>query len=191
MKRLDKPGLTLVEILISMGILAVIMSFIAIIYFAHFKLFSNQSTSIDVASQNRLAIEEITNQIRESQSVVTTCSACSGDTTGSQILVLQIWPLTAQGEPFDPGGSNYDYMVYKKDPADNTKLLKKILPGAGSSRTSSSKILVSDISDLQFAYDNVDVTQAKEVTVTVTTSANSISKPQTYSQSSKATLRNK
>ena len=187
----QKPALTLAEILITFGVIAILGIIVASIYFANFRLFSNQSTSIDVASQNKIAIDELTNQIRESQSVVATCSACAGDTTGSQVLILQVWPLNAQNEPFDPGGANYDYMVYKLDPADNTKLQKKILPSAGSARITTSKDFIVNVSSILFEYDNADVTQAGEVTVTITNSANSISKQQSYSQSTKATLRNK
>ena len=161
----------------------------ASVYIAHFRLFSNQNTAIDVASQNKLALDEIVNQIRQSQSVVTTCADCAGDTTSATVLVLQLWPQDASDEPLDNG--NYDYIVYKRDATDNTKLVRKIVADASSSRTSGTKIIATTISDLQFTYDNANPTQAGEVTTSVTTTATSQGKTQTTTQKAKAVLRNK
>lgn len=188
-----RPGFTIVELIAGTAIIGLVSFLVAAIYFAHFRLFSNQNTAIDVASENRLAVDEITNQIRESETVVSTCSACSGDMTGSTILVLRLWPLSAIGEPTDPGSSAYDYIVYKRDPLDNTKLIKKTFPDTTipSSRSPGSKIIAAKISNLQFTYDNADPTLASEITTTITNSAASSSKTHTYTQSAKAVLRNK
>jgi len=161
------------------------------VYFAYFRLFSNQSTSLDLANQNKIALDEITNQIRESQSVVTGCTNCDGDTTGIQILILRLWPLDATGEPIDPGASNYDYIVYKRDSADYTKFIKKVIPDPSSSRQANTKIIIDNVSDLQFAYDNADVTLAAEITTTITTSATNLAKTHTNTITGKALLRNK
>lgn len=184
-------GLTLLEVLIGLSIVGFIATLVISIYFAHFRLFSNQNTSLDVATQNKIALDEVTNQIRESQSVVTTCPNCGSDTTGSGVLVLRLWPQDASGEPFDPGSTIYDYIVYKLDPSDYTRFLKKIVADPASSRKSSEKIIAVNISNLQFTYNSADVTQASEITVTITTSAKSLNKTHTNTQSSKASLRNK
>lgn len=192
--RQRRPGFTIVELVTGIAIIGLVSFLVAAVYFAHFKLFSNQNTAIDIASENRLAVDEITNQIRESETIVNTCSACGGDTTGSTILVLRLWPLNASGEPTDPGSTNaYDYIIYKLDPTDNTKLLKKTFADATipSSRSSGSKIIAAKLSNLQFTYDNVDPTLAAEVTITITNTAKSSSKTHTYTQSVKAVLRNK
>ena len=187
-----KKGLTMPEILIGIGLIGIIALFVASVYFAHFRLFSNQVTIIDVATQNKIALDEMTNEIRESQQVAASC--CGGDTTGANVLVLQLWPLNASGEPQDPSG-NYDYIIYKRDPLDNTKLLKKIVPGSGSTRAASSKIIATNLGtnapDLSFTYDNVDPTQAAEVTASITTTRSNLGKTKTVPQSSKAILRNK
>lgn len=186
-----QKGISLIEVVVGFAILGLVSILVASLYFAHFRLFSNQSTAIEVASQNKIALGEITNQIREGESVVDTCSNCSGDTTSDTVFVLRLWPLDATGEVFDPGTSAYDYVVYKRDSTDNTKLIKKTIPHTTSSRTLDSKIIASQVSNLQFTYDNADKTLANVVTVTLTTSAIANKKTQTSNNTTKANLRNK
>ena len=64
-----RNGVSLVELLIGMSIVGFLGVMIAALYFSHFKLFSSQNTRIEVASENKIALEEITNQIRESQGI--------------------------------------------------------------------------------------------------------------------------
>lgn len=186
--RFQRPGLTLVELITGLGIIGFLILIIAAVYVAHAKLFSNQNTSIEVATQNKLGLDEITNQIREGQQIAATC--CSGETTSATKLVLQLWPLDASGEPFEPAGSAYDYIVYKRDATDNTKLIKRIVPDVASHRSASQKTIATDISDLQLTY-YPDQATATEVTISLTTTATSGSKTFTNTQTSKAVLRNK
>lgn len=187
----SKPGFSIIEVVSGFALIGLVSILIASLYFAHFRLFSNQNTSIEVSSQNKTALNEMINQIRESQSVVSTCSACAGDTTGSTVLVLRLWPINASGEPFDPGASAYDYMVYKRDTTDNAKLIKKTLPDATSTRANQTKTISSNVSNLQFSYDNADPNLITEVTVELTNSETLNGKTQTSNQSAKAILRNK
>ena len=188
-----KPGFTIVELITGFAIIGFVSFLVAAVYFAQFKLFSNQNTAIDIASENKLAADEIVNQIRESETVVNTCSSCGGDVTGADKLILRLWPLNSSGEPTDPSSSNYDYIIYKLNPSDSTKLIKQtfadtVLP---STRLSGSKIIATKLASLQFAYDNIDPTFASEITITITNTADSSSKTHTYTQSVKAVLRNK
>ena len=179
-------GVSLVELLIGMSIVGFMGVLIAALYFSHFKLFSSQNTRIEVASENKNALEEMTNQIRESQGVAAAC--CSPpETTNANVLVLSIWPLNASGDPTEPT-SGYDYIVYKKV-ADTLK--KQIVPAAGSTRQASDKIIATKISALAFSYDNADVTQAVQVTINLTTQNTVNNVTQTDTKTSTAVLRNK
>jgi len=184
-----KKGLSLVELLTAMAILSFVGILVASVYFTHFKIFSYQSSSIDAATQNKLALDEIINQVRESQGVAVSC--CSPvETTSASVLVLQLWPLDATSAPFD-NGTNYDYIIYKRDTTDNTKFIKKIVPSAGSTRSASNKIIAINISNLSFNYDAAAPSTAV-VTVTIDTAVKStFGKTYTVSQSEKAMLRNK
>lgn len=116
------PGFTLVEILLGTALVGVIAFLMASVFIAHFKLFYDQNSVIDIASQNKLALDEITNQIRQSESVVTTCAnnGCPDDVTGPNVIVLRLWPINSSGEIIDAQGTNYDYVVYKREPASVT-----------------------------------------------------------------------
>ncbi len=181
---------TIIELITAFALVGLISVLVASIYFAHFKLFSNESASIDVNSQNKLAIDDITNQLRESQAIVANC--CGGIyTTSATTLVLQLWPIDSSPQPIDPGTSNYDYIIYQRDATDNTKLDKIIVPSSISTRHAGTNVISTDISNLQFTYNNPTPSLATEVTVSVTTTATSYGKTQTTTQTGNGTLRNR
>ena len=189
-KSAHRSGVSLVELLIAMSIVGILGVLIAALYFSHFKLFSSQNTRIEVASENKIALEEMTNQIRESQGVAASCCSPT-ETTGANVLVLQIWLLNASGDPTEPNPSpapQYDYIVYKKV---SDTLKKTIVPAAGSTRPSSDKIIASKINALAFTFDNADVTQAAQVTINLTTQNTVNNITQTDTKTSTAVIRNK
>lgn len=187
---LHKPGFTLIEILISVAILAVITLVVGSILISHLNLFNNVKQLVDISSSNKLALDELISQIREGSSIVSTCSNCNGDTTSSTVLVLQLWPLDAAKNPFEPT-ADYDYVIYKRDATDNKKLIKKIVADPASSRTNSTKVMAADITNLTFSYDNATPSLASEITVEVANTLTIANKTQTVSQQVKAVLRNK
>ena len=142
------PALSLTELLIGMAILAIVGLMVAGVYMSHFRLFSNQSTNIDVASQNRVALDEMANQIREASGVITNYTGLSvvGCTVNSDpdSVVITLWPLNATGEPKPPSDTSvvttFDRVVYCVDTSipSNKKLIKTIvLSSDGSSRRAS------------------------------------------------------
>lgn len=187
----NKNGFTLVDLITGLAISGFVLAIVAAIYLAHYRLFSNQNTAIDAATQDKLALDEITNQIRQSQAVVSTCSSCSGDTTGANILILQLWPLDANGDPQDPMGTNYDYIEYRQDASNATNLIRKTFPYQTSTRKSGTRIVATGVTSLTFTYDNADPTQALEITADVKASGTANGKAQITDQSAKAILRNK
>src|SRR3989344_5215337 len=150
-----KKGVSMLELLIALGIIAAVSVVLGSVYFVHAKLFNRQVSLTNVATQNKLALDEMKTTIRESMSIVDSCCT-PPETTSNQELVLQIWPLNASGEPTDTI-SGYDYIIYKRDPNNNTNLLKKFVPTAGSPRPPLSKIIANHLgtgaNDLYFTYD--------------------------------------
>lgn len=189
-KKRSLSGFTLIELTIVIAILAVITLIIGNLLLSHFRLFNNVKQLVDISSSNKLALDELIAQIREGESIVSTCTNCAGDTTSSTVLVLQIWPLDTNEEPFEPT-AGYDYVVYKRDPTDTNKLIKKIIADGTSSRSNSTKIMATDITALTFAYNNATPSLANEITVNVSNTLTVAGKTQSVSQSVKAVLRNK
>ena len=197
-KRKKQKGVSLIEILIGLAIVAIIGLLAASVYFTQSRLFGRQTTQIDVATQNKLALEEMVNVIRSAESVVASC--CSPvETTSADTLVLRLWTTNASGNPQDPPASpapqDYDYIIYKRDTSDTTKLIKKTVPAAESSRPGSTDVLAIKIGnengDLVFNLDNADPAMAREVTVTLSTEAQILNETQASTNTASAVLRNK
>ncbi len=186
-------NISLLELLVAGSILSIISVLVGAIYFAHFRIFSNQSSAIDVSTQNKLALKEVSNQIRQSESIVNTCPDCGSDTTNAVTLILRLWPLDGTGEPIDPAGTNYDYYVFKRDPTNDTKFIRLTYAYALSSRKNGTHVVATNINNLSFTYDNPTPASAAQVTVSVSTTATgtATNKVQTTVESSKANLRNK
>ena len=192
--RIFNPGLTLIELQIVIAIFGGISLLTGAVYFAYTRLINEEKITIEVANQNRNAIDEMTNQIREAQSVAMDCTICGTvSDSSSTVLILALWPIDTNGNLFQPATGEYDYMVYKLDSAPNdTNLIKQIIPnGTTSSRINTSKILSSDVKTILFEYGNASPALASEVTVSLTNEKISFVKTHTYSQQSKASLRNK
>ena len=182
-----RRGISLPEYLIAFSIIGVISVMVAAIYFAQFRLFSNQNTAIDVSTQARLAVDEITNQLRQAESVVAGCPPCGSDTTDDALLILRAWPIDATGEPMDPAGANYDYIEFK---VSGNKLIRITYPDAISSRASGTHIISTYVTSLVFTYDPPQA-DAAVVTAVVTTSLAAGNKTHTATETGKGTLRNK
>lgn len=183
-------GLTLVELLVAAALVAIVAIVLGAIFTTHFKFFTDESSVIGITEENKIVLDEVTNQIRESQSIAATCTPCGTDTTGANVLILQLWPLNAAGEPFD-GGTNFDYIVYKRDTTDNTKMLKIVYPHLTSTRQGQNKILSDHIANLSFTFDNPTPSLATEVIIKIKNSITTGSKTQQVELESKAVLRNK
>ncbi len=187
-----EKGISLPELLISISLFGVVSILFVTIVMTNSRIFSDQKTNIHIASQNRLALDEITNQIRESAAVVDNCTVCGSDnTSNSLILILELWPIDADGNPFNPTGTGSDYVVYKKD-TNSTNLIKKtfVTLGNGSSRQNSTDILATGVTNLLFAYDT-NPPATNEVSIDLTTEGSSIRKTLSVRQTTKAILRNK
>src|SRR3989344_7855037 len=169
--RIFNPGLTLIELQIVIAIFGGISLLTGAVYFAYTRLINEEKITIEVASQNRNAIDEMTNQIREAQGVAMGCTICGTVSDSSPtVLILALWPIDASGNLFQPAAGEYDYMVYKLDSTPNDKnLLKQIIAnGTTSSRINASKILSSDVKTILFEYNNASPALASEVTITLT-----------------------
>lgn len=126
-----RSGFTLVELLIGIALIAGIAVFIFQIYLSHFKIFSGQSLAVAVASENQIAMDEITNTTREALAALFNCGELVCKVGGtwptkyfnpdpSQLthLTLYLWPLDTSGNPIDPDSTSNpaqcvgDYISY-------------------------------------------------------------------------------
>lgn len=188
----NRSGVTLVEILIAFLLIGIISLLVFSVYSSQIKVFFTVLTGIGVSSQNKIAINELTNQTREGVAIVSTCpaAACPDDNTSGLVAVYQVFGLDASG---NPTSAFYDYIVYRQDPADYTHLIRKVFKDPQSTRVADTKIIATDLASngLNFGYNNADPTQATQVTFTVITSKKEGAKTINQTQTGKAKLRNK
>jgi len=158
-----KNGFSIVELLVYGLIIASVSVIFVAIWISFSRLFSNQITNIYLAEQNELALNDMTNQIRDSFEVVDDCLIATCDptcgnnckdgegntiawittipeVTSQNVLILSLWPLDNNNKPFDPAstGVGFDYIIYKLDGANN--LIREthtmaILPFSGNVRS--------------------------------------------------------
>ena len=193
-KRKLTSGLSLIELQIAMAIFAAMTLVVGTAYYTSTRIINEERNVINISSENRLAINEITNQIREAVDVITNCATCGSSTNSdSTTLILSLWSIDSSGNLFEPTSGDYDYLVYRlENPPNGTNLLKEVFAnGTTSSRINTSKILASDVKSVTFTYDNADPSLASEVALTITNETDSFVKTHTISESSKANLRNK
>ena len=188
----SRPGITILEILIVLVLLAITSLFVYALFSAQIRLFLTQVLRIDVSSQNKIALTDITNQTRQAESISASCPnppcAAGEATTDTDSVVYRLPGLDASGNPTT---SYYDYLVYKQV---GTSLKRTIYTDASSTRVASDDIITTNlapIGGITFAYNNASPAQANQITTTVTTTkTESGGKAQTISQSSRAKIRN-
>lgn len=118
-------GITLVELLTGFAIVGVIGIMIGTVYLAHFRLFSTQSTSIDIKTQNTLAMDDITNELKQAR-YVRKCNStfdwynganaiCAGAQYARNLtsteLTIYLWPLDSTGKSLTQTELNNLYCV--------------------------------------------------------------------------------
>ena len=189
-----KKGISLPELLISIAVFGAISILFVTIVLTNSRIFSDQRTNIYIASQNRLALDEMVNQVREAQGFAT-CPVppcTSVENSDLQQLVLSLWPLDPiTGDPYQPGGLPvYDYMVYKWN--SSTKELTKYIYtiGAQSKRVANQDIIAKDVTNFTLSYDVAPPT-ASQVTIDLENQTSSLRKTFNFKQTVKAVLRNK
>jgi hypothetical protein len=134
---------------------------------------TTMSWTLDPYYPNQWAIGAV--PIKSASSQPPDPAVCNGELSTGQVLVLRLWPIDASGQPLDPGSTNYDCIIYRRNGAEST-VVKTIIP--------------SPISSRQFTY-YPDTASARSITITVTTTGTADSKTTSFTQSAKAVLRNK
>lgn len=182
-------GLTTTELLVATAIMAVIIIVAAGVLIGNVNLFTRGSSLIDITNNNKIALDEIVNEIRQSESVVNSCTPCGADMSNPSTLILRQWPLDNDGNPINNG--NFDFIIYKRDPSDNSKIRKIVYPDPTSDRSSSNKIIGSNTSSLTFTYNNSDPSLSTNVLVKIKNNTTSNGVNQEIEREAKAVLRNK
>lgn len=187
-----KSGFTLIELVITIGLLSVVTTVLVVLFMASYKTYSLSNTSGTLQVASRGVLDRMTREIRQAVSVVSSSGAY---TTGDEEIVLQLASID-NNETIIP--STYDYVVYRLDPADPTILQEVMIADAASARRSDTRNILNNVEDLTFAYFDTtntavsgDYTTTKRVTIQVNSSQTQHGQTVPVSYSEQATVRNK
>lgn len=184
-----KKGITLVELLLVIALVGPLIYVVANSYITVVKVFFNQNARIDLESELRIAIDDMSNTTRSSSSIIANCSPCGGTSSDDTNLVLELWPIDENGDLIDPQGINYDY-VHIRTVTD--QIIKTTYPSGVSSRTGGNDILVSSgAQPISITYDNVTPTNAGKVIINISAQKTIFGKTIASTQSKEVKLRNR
>lgn len=177
-------GLTLVEVLIAMGIAAIVGVLLLAVIVNSTGLFYQQSSEVEQGLNINDALLQIRQNIKQSAGIDPTST--SGE------LVLKISSIDSSGNII---ADTFDKFVFSKD---QTKLRFKTFPDAASSRSAQNQIFSTNLDNLKFQYfDNVSPpnevtppTAASKVRITLTLRQKSGAGYETQTATTEASLRN-
>lgn len=184
---MKKRGVTLIELLLVMMLLAVVLPAIVSVYIYGSKTFTEQLTQSRLQSDAQTLLDEITNDIRNAQSVEDVYGTY---TTDSNTIILRV-PALDSGQVIQYNGTSQksDYIIYD---FTGTSIHKVIYADPSSIRypqNNQNKVIANNILMLTFSYDpSVDSATLVQVNVRNNQSVGKV--VENFSVTSKARLRN-
>ena len=158
-------GLTLIEVVITVGVTALLVMALASIFLWFNTLYSYQGayrSATDTVGRVLHATEEVA--IPAHRVVASHAFASETYSSTATTLVVEVPSIDTDGNVIV---GQYDYaVIYATDGA----AYRQVERGNGSVRQAGTKKLGSNVTVLSFTYDNVDVTSAATVTIDVTSS---------------------
>ncbi len=158
---------TIVEIVVVIGLFALLMLFASGIFLSHNSLYYAQRAEINAVGTARSALDDITDEIREAAAVAASTDYQGATyTTDADTLVLSLPAVDAANVVL---GNVYDYVVYYIDAANPKQLRKIAAPNAASFRRAEDRKLLSEhLFALSFTYNDPDPTNASRIIINLT-----------------------
>lgn len=188
----DQKGLTLVEVLIAMGIAAMVGGLLMVIITNSTGIFTKQSAKVSTGLNANDALAVIRSSIKQAGSVAALYTDGSTTyTSGEDQLVLKVSSLDSSGKNI---ADTYDTFVFF---LDQNILRYKVFPNPLSTREPVDRIFSTAASDLHFQYFNsatppleVAPASAAKVKITLTLRQKAGINFETNVATSEASLRN-
>lgn len=158
-----KKGFTLLETIFVVALSLLLFLAIHSLYTSFSSLYADESAGYAARTSAGSVIRAAESIVLPASRILAAHTFATGTyTTNSATLVVEMLAVDAEGELMT---GIYDYAVIYQD-ASSASL--QIEAAAGSARHSRQILLGSSVTDLTFAYDAADVTNAHSVTVSVT-----------------------
>lgn len=189
---MKQKGLTLVEILISSAIAAVVGSLLLVIIVNSSGLFYKESSVVNMGLNTNDALAQFRKSIKESNGVISTYIADSITyTSGVNQVILKVPSVDSSNNII---ANTFDYFIFF---LDQTKLRFKSFPDSLSSRKAQDQIFSTVVEKLSFNYLSsddppVEVSPDKAITIRITLTLKQKSGAiyETNTATSEANLRN-
>lgn len=147
---LRQKGLTLAEVIIVLGISAVVGLLLMNIFVQNNQLLYQQSAKVSQGVSLNDAVNAITNDIKSASAVAAGYPIGSPTILSSDSgLVLQIPSIDSNNNIIN---QTYDYTAIFPDAANQQLLREQIYPDPQSSRQALNRVLVSNLSLIKFSY---------------------------------------
>ena len=155
-----QPGFTLIEIVVSIGVISILIFTLLNLYLAYGSLYTFQNAELTTLAEGRSTMSEFTFFTIQARRVVGNFTI--GTTThysGTSTLAVQIPAITSGGGIIS---NTWDYVVFYPSGAN---LYRALQADGASARVSETKLLTSNLQSLIFAYDNADLTLVQKVSI--------------------------
>lgn len=183
-----RRGATLLEMLIAIGILALIFTLLGLIFIGHGVFFQRENAAVDAALATTGSLNDILAQAREAVGMEAVVVDDVTYQSGPTQLVLKLYSLDENGL-YNP--ATYDYAVYLLDEAFPNHLIKRVFANYGSSRPSEAKLLNGYVKSLFFSYNEANVENANQLTVWLASAKTVAGQEYVSSSTISVVLRNK
>lgn len=185
-------GLTLVEILVSLGIASIVGVLLLVIIVNSAGLYTKESSKVEQGLNINDALSQIRSTIKQASGVAAAYTDGSTIyTTGTTQLILKIASIDSSSNIID---NTFDYFIFFLD----QKMLRfRVIPDALSSRKPMDQIFSTNIDSLKFQYFNSEIpptevspVSASKIRITLTLKQRAGATTETNTATSEANLRN-
>ena len=158
-------GVSLMETIVVIGIMALIMILISQIFVLNYEMFFKQSLRTDNETGAILAARSIS-QLARGAIAVEASHNFGGTTYTSSDSTLVLKMPAVDGSDNIIGGV-FDYAAFYRHPTETTKIFVVVDPGTGSVRQPGTRRITSYNDTLAFRYNAVDITRADRISVLI------------------------
>ncbi|MBX4187758.1 MAG: prepilin-type N-terminal cleavage/methylation domain-containing protein [Candidatus Doudnabacteria bacterium] len=174
-------GFTLIEMIFVMALFSFMMLALTQFFLGSSRIYSSQNAELDVNMSARSALDDIDAYVRQATQVTDSYTIYA---TGATTLILQVQSINGANQLIS---GSYDHVVIY---LVGSTLYREIFPDAGSSRQDGARVIGSNISTLNFTYDNASLPLVTTVTTDLTVTKDLNRDVQEIIISSKSRLRN-
>src|SRR3989338_5696796 len=141
---------TLLEVVVVIGLIALMAIFVVGIMIANNRFFNNQTGEITAISGTRQIADRILEYGRLAVSVASSYTYNTVDySSGATSVIFQIPSINSAGQVL----TTYDYVIITKDSVNPLRLLLFLVPDAASARVPRNVELTNKLGDVLFTYD--------------------------------------